>query len=677
MASLQESLLSLNSTPRDKVPSSDQAALREYITDLRRKARTIADSVPEPPPPSESSSTNADTKSTSKSRYTVTLSPARLAPKDSTVTQNQSQWSKSIVKPTPGKDNPLGIPVYKLQGSDGQGHWFGRRSVHAGLPYKVWEEKIRNEMAETLVWNEKRLARGQPPDKAVRGIGAREKVEVLEIRDEENKSEGDGQGKSMGKATVYHVSASFPRPTTSRDFVVMIVTWEDAFEAEEKEEREGRTWMMVSKPIEHPDAPPSDEYIRGQYESVEMIREIVDGSNEDAESNPVEWTMVTRSDPGGTIPRWMVEKGTPKSICTDAAKFLEWASRNPEIEAEGEAEGATKERARSQSVSDSTSDSSSSFEYEQEEHHGLIASFGNLLNAGMERYAPQAVLDYMPQQSHSRQSSYNLPNDSKEHQPRHPPAKPEEADETTSIASSLPTEPNTPGEIPPDSTAADILQRNKKGKLSSHEKQLAKLALEKRSVEAKLSTVRSDIYALGLRNEEDKDGKTSARASVDNPANPGVSEHSTISPNSSMNKLSDRTPASNSTSATSTEVPTNNAPAIDNPELSKIASGLFREESKLLHRLSKIERHQAKEATKIEARQRKEAEKQDKAKSRDEVDSLKKELDGVKKERDRLQGERKQWLSLIKSLQAENSKLAKKAGEKGRVVKDGEVESGK
>lgn len=35
-----------------------------------------------------------------------------------------------------------------------------------------------------------------------------------------------------------------------------------------------RHFMVISKPCIHPDAPPRDGYIRGQYESVEFIREI-------------------------------------------------------------------------------------------------------------------------------------------------------------------------------------------------------------------------------------------------------------------------------------------------------------------------------------------------------------------------------------------------------------------
>lgn len=183
--------------------------------------------------------------------------------------------------------------------------------------------------------------------------------------------------------------------------------------------------MVISKPCIHPDCPPRDGFVRGQYESIEFIREVPTGSRKGAglevprqtrnransaslardsivrnaskahtfphnldpsqdgratipdaapsagagqgteaagrargktisfvesaggevtanasltgrkghdldeteESNPVEWIMITRSDPGGNVPRWMVERGTPSSIVADAIKFLDWACK--------------------------------------------------------------------------------------------------------------------------------------------------------------------------------------------------------------------------------------------------------------------------------------------------------------------------------------------------------------
>lgn len=174
-----------------------------------------------------------------------------------------------------------------------------------------------------------------------------------------------------------------------------------------------RHFMVISKPCIHPDTPQREGYIRGQYESVEFIREIpkkkapkksasttnltnhtrnrsstlgkeatlrnarkhsppagengsatpdneatsdsdaphsegrargktisfdrsrgfeakgesfdIPHDEEDRESNPVEWIMITRSDPGGSVPRFMVERGTPGGIVSDASKFLDWA----------------------------------------------------------------------------------------------------------------------------------------------------------------------------------------------------------------------------------------------------------------------------------------------------------------------------------------------------------------
>lgn len=102
--------------------------------------------------------------------------------------------------------------------------------------------------------------------------------------------------------------------------------------------------MILSKPCEHPECPPRDGIIRGQYESVEIIREIPSGVSPPKRSmtsddlsagakaapppsdSKIEWLMVTRSDPGGSVPRFMIERGTPPGIVGDAGKFHKWMS---------------------------------------------------------------------------------------------------------------------------------------------------------------------------------------------------------------------------------------------------------------------------------------------------------------------------------------------------------------
>jgi hypothetical protein len=180
-----------------------------------------------------------------------------------------------------------------------------------------------------------------------------------------------------------------------------------------KDQEIPRHFMVISRPCNHPDTPPRDGFIRGQYESVEFIREIprkkpqqksasaidlpsqakgrkrsgsqlsreamlrnaskhpppgystsqenlstpesdmskqetrsrgktisfdksrgfdakgesmdIPREDDEDEQNPVEWIMITRSDPGGSVPRFMIERGTPGGIVSDASKFLDWA----------------------------------------------------------------------------------------------------------------------------------------------------------------------------------------------------------------------------------------------------------------------------------------------------------------------------------------------------------------
>jgi hypothetical protein len=112
--------------------------------------------------------------------------------------------------------------------------------------------------------------------------------------------------------------------------------------------------MVVSIPVTHPDAPARNGMVLGQYESVEMIREIPlpssnraeNTDNDDSEANPIEWIMVTRSDPGGGIPRFMVERGTPGSIVQDAGKFLDWACAKEDFPSKEENEKISQDNTR-------------------------------------------------------------------------------------------------------------------------------------------------------------------------------------------------------------------------------------------------------------------------------------------------------------------------------------------
>ncbi|PYI11200.1 hypothetical protein BO78DRAFT_393671 [Aspergillus sclerotiicarbonarius CBS 121057] len=667
---LQDALQHLSPTTWSDIPTTDPAALRNYLSDLRTKAHLIIDSVPLPIPDDIPQSAFADNQPAGRVRASrvvptqplISAPPAENEPNTATATATttttngpkeketnevneildkvRKEWSKPI-KITSLRDNPLQIQIYKLQGADGKGCWFGRRSVHEGLSFDRWREKLSGEMGETLRRNEERVRRGKMPDQAVRGIGAERLVGGVDVRDDKD---GGDEGRVIGRVQVYHVSAQFPKPTAARDFVSLIVSWED----DDGEDGDGdgggdggkgREWMMVSRPCVHDEAPPVQGYIRGMYESVEFIREIpVEGEG----MNPVEWVMVTRSDPGGNIPRWMVEKGTPKSICTDATKFLNWACRD------GEGRKSTDKSIGSQydgEAEEDSEDDSEDFEYDEVEHHGLIASFAYLVNAGLERYAPQTVLDYLPH--HSRQSSAQIvPNgtgaedeEANEKGADEKGAENDAASGKVSISPSANSAMDSSVEAGPDISALELMTKNKNGKLTSHEKQLAKLAERKRNVEAQLDRVRTDIQALRVTSpvegsKRDK-ASTAALAAADQPSSEPASPASSVHKGQS-GKSADQ----------------------DTARMHKAASGLFHEESKLMKQLGKIEKDQVKEASKIEARQQKHADKQEKWRSRAESDALRREVEVLKKEVDRLRTERKQWLDLIGSLQNENTRLA-------------------
>ncbi|KAF4218624.1 hypothetical protein CNMCM8980_007615 [Aspergillus fumigatiaffinis] len=752
MASLQEALQCLSPTTWDSFPT-DPAKLRDYINDISSKARLIVDSVPESVPSRKQAHYTFDSSSPAASR--IKPSQARTGSTDPKLASLQREWGKPL-KVAGSKDNPLEIPIYKVQGADGKGHWFGRRSVHEGLPFSTWKRKLASEIDETLEANQVRIRKGRVADQAVRGIGAERLIERVKVKDEQGE-------RDLGTVNVYHVSAQFPKPTTPRDFVTLIINWETEVNggsegtgagAGAEAQRRGRNWMMVSKPCEHPDAPPRQGYIRGQYESVEFIREIpvnkppvqhvplekavspaksednllrqgtpadpavqkeatggkvgrprgktesavlekrdetakhIDDLDRDDEEDPwpVEWIMVTRSDPGGNIPRWMVEKGTPKSICTDAVKFVDWACRDTTTRDKDERDNHGRESSEKTVNSpsldgDEESTDSDDLEYEEEEHHGLIASFAYLLNAGLERYAPKAVLDYLPHSPHrTRESSaqYSSSDDTDEPSEKETPsnvgaanakggteglekdASTNAADAASQTSQPVPTTnsvPTTPlSELAHDSISpVDVIKMNKKGKLSSHEKQLAKLAQRKREVEAQLETIRNEIQSLQLGSSPEVDTKKARAAAAT--ADSGASDQA-----SSSAASTDLKPGAVEGASSSSNSHHKHKTNIESAHMHKVASSLFQQESKLLKQLGKIEKHQLKEASKIEAQQRKNADREEKTRSRSETDALRREVDTLKKEVERLRSERQKWLDLIASLQAENTRLVARQG---------------
>ncbi|KAF5006886.1 hypothetical protein FDECE_6763 [Fusarium decemcellulare] len=337
MGNHHEPLGAMGPVEWEQVPQDD---LPEFLADIFSETQTVIESIPAPATRAAPTSTG---RARSKTESAASGPDIQRAPsqrqKASAISQAQDlrkEWKEVKVN---AKENPLGINVYKLGAKDGRGAWFARRSVHEGLSFDDWKTGLSVEFAETM------KIQGSPGSGNIRGIGADKRVQDKTVA-------------GAGQLQVFQLSAQFPGPTAPRDFVTLLLTSETSVKPTESS-RPLRQFMIVSKPCEHPECPPRNGIIRGYYESVEVIREIpvdnfaskrslssTDLLNRDDTRRPspkpgseghgsapiddfpvaIEWLMVTRSDPGGSVPRFLIEKGTPPGIVGDAGKFLKWVT---------------------------------------------------------------------------------------------------------------------------------------------------------------------------------------------------------------------------------------------------------------------------------------------------------------------------------------------------------------
>ena len=487
------------------------------------------------------------------------------------------------------------MSVYRLGGKDGKGAWFARRSVHKGLGFKKWKLGLQREFPETLE------VQGGPGEGNIRGIGGERRVERRQVG-------------GAGTVEVYHLSAQFPGPTTPRDFVTLLMTSSTALTDSEPDTAESkpprfcdkpRHFMVISRPCIHPECPPRDGFIRGQYESVEFIREIPrkpkksastanlmghgqmlpslekqailrnatnktkDSSEslpngqstsaptgeaaregrqrgktisfaesrgssakgekldtgldeDDDELNPVEWVMITRSDPGGSVPRFMVERGTPGSIVADANKFLDWACKkeHPEDEAEVVEKGdvehveATKreelEAFETNGHLAGIDEARDAIQYtiaipeekdkatvkpsvsQEKQSEGMMASVTNVALSSIEAYAPQAVINRLPGHQASESLSSNIT--STEDAPNSNGVKDglstPSISSASSVASFASAEDYFDDPTATKPTISSTRSSNFKENMSPHEKELLKLNERKRQLSEKLRKVK-------------------------------------------------------------------------------------------------------------------------------------------------------------------------------------------
>lgn len=342
--------------------------------------------------------------------------------------------------------------------------------------------------------------------------------------------------------------------------------------------------------------------------------------DDEAETNPVEWIMVTRSDPGGSVPRFMVERGTPGSIVADASKFLDWACKKEHgalpLEPEGTKTSDTKGSTAEDLVAYQTNghlagvDGSSSNDNEPPEEaaevpQGMFANLATMAKSGVESYAPQAILDQL------------------HHDVKLSPIEPVDAVRETDDASSISSttfasaeEAFEEDDASANSTLPPSISRTTESiDQSPYVKELAKLHDRKKVLDQKLARSRE-------KEVKDKEELTS--------------------------KEQDRLRKADE----------------------KHKREVEKQEEKYKKEVAKLEAKRAKEAAKEEERRKRELDKDEKARLAREKEELRQELEMIKKERDIFRDR-------VGALQRENTSLVARLGKisEGRsVLKDVQAE---
>ncbi|GAB7365490.1 hypothetical protein MBLNU230_g6563t1 [Neophaeotheca triangularis] len=406
MAELHEALKTLS--PIDYDDELDHNALPSFLTETFENAELLCNSVP--PPAGGKTTPEAEPAcskpNTARSTKDMQVSEARSPALDPSHEALQKSWGKPYKFGQ--KENPLGIALYKMAGKDRNGAWFARRSVHEGMGFDKFKRAMQREFPESLA------VQGGPGEGAIRGLTGDRRLERLDV-------EGGGKG----RVEVYQLSAQFPGPVTPREFMTLLSTSENALTGKSEmdtawgEKVVPRHFLIVSKPVKHHDAPERAGFLRGQYESVEMIREIP-LNKEKPELNPVEWIMITRSDPGGGIPRFMVERGTPSAMIGDVHKFLDWAAAmedvpdaDADVDKQIETSDTTVETSEPAPTAETATEAApagiaqtNGVSTEQKapvegttENSGMFSNVTNAIENGIQTYAPAAVSSYLPNNS--------------------------------------------------------------------------------------------------------------------------------------------------------------------------------------------------------------------------------------------------------------------------------------
>ncbi|CAK7265362.1 hypothetical protein SEPCBS119000_001473 [Sporothrix epigloea] len=295
--------------------------------------------------------------------------------------------------------NPRDIVVYKMNGGR-EGYagssWFARRSLHrvekakptaggsdtaaGGQDVVIEFDMFRRALLKEFALPDEGDDAASEAPATIRTMSTKKRLEhVVFDNNDKDAQPTDGEADTKKDANsakpsitrqldVYLLEAVFPGPTATRDFVTMQLTAQAPYlmpgDTSSKPDHSLRQFIVVSKPCNHPETPVRQGYVRAEYESVELIREVrvpvesgtksgkshlsannmrktqssvdlshahLDGkTGQDADHSSeafeiaIEWLMITRNNPGGNVPRFLVDKSTPSSIISDTNKFMDW-----------------------------------------------------------------------------------------------------------------------------------------------------------------------------------------------------------------------------------------------------------------------------------------------------------------------------------------------------------------
>jgi hypothetical protein len=368
--------------------------------------------------------------------------------------------------------------------------------------------------------------------------------------------------------------------------------------------------------------------------------------------------MVTRSDPGGSVPKFMVEKGTPGGIINDAGKFVKWLSsqtledltkpRKPEddgVETKPTGESPTTEE-KQPGQAPATASVQDQLPNGKTEHHDedglppasnggiygmLTGAFGAATSAVASRvaaFAPSSQAtdsdlsdDESDDASEASFASAEEGNNTSPHDASLPNSAVKDTSNIETDAASTVSEATTSQALSREPTPSAGFSQAQ----SRHEKELRKLQSRMRKAEEKLERRRA-------KHSKTTDKNTETAADSTDPA--AATKEKETEEDQALAKLRE-----------------------------KHEREIARQEEKYRRELERLAQKRAAEERKAEQRRRKQAEREERA-------NLAMELDRVKAERDVARKEVEMLRERVGELQAQNTRLVARLGKEGIKVDD-------